>query len=436
MTPSQPGLRTLIASTFVLALGLALLAWSAASAEPAASEPITIENWTQAVGFAPDTSLVKLPSGTLVHKGNVSQVASLLPEGLLRLVRKHELKLELAPYERVHPSQGYVAATHAQRGKAKLLDIGSDYRKRGLSGYVAGLPFPKPKSGLEVAWNYQYGYQGDDGDMYYDVLWISAGSGVEHRELWRWAFLMRTLNRTDLDPKPAIAHFADQKMQYTSITYALEPYDKKGFGALYSRSVEPLDQQGHIYVPAMRRVLRNTFGTRGDTWNATDFLYEDVRGYMGYPEWMHWRLLGAKTMLMPVHSGLPHSDDAKRVFDLDHWPHWNPKMKWEPRPLYLLEVKPKFPDYPYSRMIIAVDAETNMIPYKEAYDKKGELWKVILNATNASPDMNKKPLDYAASVAVDLQAEHATAINIRKFVANSNLDHGLFSLGALRKRGH
>lgn len=412
-----------------------VLPWGAGTGARAA-EPITAANWTQSVGFAPDTKDPALAPGRLIHKGNVGAVAAFLPDGLRRMVQKHELKLTLRAYEPVHPSLGYIAATNQYLGKSKLLDRGGDYRERAISGYVAGLPFPKPKSGIEVAWNYIYSYQGDDGDMYYDVLWISAGSGVEHQELWRWAFLMRTVNRTDLDPRPAIPRFAEQNTQYTSITYALEPYDKKGFGALYSRSNEPLDQQGHIYVPAMRRVLRNTFGTRGDTWNATDFLYEDVRGYMGYAEWMTWRLIGGKTMLMPVHAEAKHTEDAKQNFELDKWPHWNPKVKWEPRPVYLVEARPKFPDYPYSKMVMAIDAETFTMPYKEAYDKKGELWKVILNPTNASPDMNSRPLNYGASVAVDLQAEHATAINIRKYVSNSNLDIDLFTLGSLRKRGH
>lgn len=426
------------ASLLAVVFGACALAVAALAFEHVAraDNPITAESWTQAVGFAPDTKNPAIAAGQTVHKGNVDKVAAFLPDGLKRMVSKYELKMPLRAYEAVHPSLGYIEATNKYLGKAKLIDQGKDYRKRAITGYVAGLPFPKPKSGLEVAWNYIYSYQGDDGDMYYDVLWISAGSGVEHKELWRWAFLMRTINRTDIDPKPAIQQFVDQNMQYTSITYALEPYDKQGFGALYSRSNEPLDQQGHIYVPAMRRVLRNTFGTRGDTWNATDFLYEDVRGYLGYAEWMNWRLIGAKTMLMPVHAEAKHTEDAKQNFELDKWPHWNPKVKWEPRPVYVVEAKPKFPDYPYSRMIMVIDAETYTMPYKEAYDKKGELWKVIINPTNASPDMKTRPLNYGSSVAIDFQAEHATAINIRKYVSNGNLDVNLFTLGSLRKRGH
>lgn len=432
MTPTRSKRLTFLMLSGALALGALALTTAGQAAPP----PITSENWTEQVGFPPNLEAAPVTPGKLVGKWNVGEVAKLLPEGLLRMVKKYELRLTLRAYEPVHPSQGYIEATNKYRGKAKIVEIGNEYRKQGLSGYVAGLPFPNPKNGLEVAWNYQYSYQGDDGDMYYDVYWISAPSGIEHTEYWRWAFLMRTLNRTDLDPKPAIPEFKSQGLQYTSITYAIEPYDKKGFGALYSRAEEPLDQQGHIYVPAMRRVLRNTFGTRGDTWNSTDLLYEDVRGYMGYPEWMNWKIVSKGTMLMPIHAGVKLGKNVRSTFEVDKWPHWNPKLQWEPRPVYVLDVTPKFPDYPYSRMRVVIDAETFTIPYKEAYDRKGQLWKVVLNAFNASEDMHSAPSPYAASVVVDLQAEHATLINIRKFEANSGLDPTMFTLSNLRKRGH
>ncbi|MBN1653787.1 MAG: DUF1329 domain-containing protein, partial [Deltaproteobacteria bacterium] len=257
-----------------------------------AGETITAENWTEMTGFKPDLTTVPITPGQLVHKGNYKKYSALLPAGIQRMVSKYELKIKLRNYSQTHPSLGYIKATNENLGKAKIIDIGSDYRKRGLKGYVAGLPFPHPKNGLEVAWDFIYNYSGDDGDLIYDVMWVSAGSGIEHTETWRFAYLMRTMHRTDLPPIPAIKEYKDKELQYASMTYAIAPYDKKGFGAVYTRSLDPLDMQGHIYVPAMRRVLRNAFGTRGDTWNATDLLYEDVRGYMGYPEWMYWKLVG------------------------------------------------------------------------------------------------------------------------------------------------
>lgn len=417
------------------ALGLSLAAGTAHWALSAhADGPITAENWTELVGFKPETSL-PVPAGTVINKGNVDKVKALIPPGLEKLIRKYELKLTLKDYEPIHPSLGYIAATNANKGKTKVVDVGKDYRKPGVTGWLAGLPFPKPKSGLEVATNFRMSYTGDDFERFYDVYWISGKSGIEHSEYWRWLG-MRGIGRTDVDPKPEIPEMVKDRISGTAVTFALEPYDKKGFGALFASSMDPVDLQGHTYVPAMRRVVRMSLGTKGDAWNATDFLYEDVGGYLGAVEWMNWKLVGTKTMLMPLHGGVKVGKDNKSNLEFDTKPYWNPKLKWEPRPVYVLEVTPKFPDYPYSKMLILVDAETYMIPYKEAFDKKGELWKIILISPSPSPNMDAQPGNLGVALAIDLQAEHATASIARSFKSNFNVDRSVFTVAELRKRGH
>jgi hypothetical protein len=401
----------------------------------AATGAFTNENWGEAVGFKPDLSLLKVPAGTVIHKGNVDQVKDLLPPGLQQLVQKYELKLNITDYKPYSPSLAYVRATEENLGKAKALDVGKDIRKSGFSGYVSGLPFPKPKDGLQVAYNFLNTYGGDDVDRYYDVSWISAKSGLENSEYWHWQTI-RLANRTDIAPLPLVPMFEKERYRGAALTTALEPYDKQGFGALYFSSLDPVDLTGYVYVPAMRRVLRQTFGTRGDSWNATDYLFEDVGGYLGAAEWMSWKIIGKKTMLLPANSGAKFGKDPKAVFDIDKWPHWNPKVNWQARPVYVLEVKPKIPDYPYSRMLVLVDAETYTVPYKEALDKKGELWKIILTGGNFSPDPKTTPPLPGFSVALDLQSQHATLITFRKVTTNSNLNPAKFSVATLKAQGH
>jgi len=397
---------------------------------------LTSENWGEMVGFKPDLTTNPVPKGKVIKGSNFDKYKAVLPESISVLLKKYKMKIWTRDYEAIHPSTGYIEATNKYAGQAKLTDVGKDFRKSSISGYTAGLPFPNPKTGTEVAWNYQYSYNGDDGDLYYAVYWISASKGVEHFEEWRWYYIMRTINRTDLEPKPAIPKFEKKGLQYTSITYCLSPYDKKGFGALYSRSKKPLDQQGHVYIPSMKRVQRNSFGTRGDTWNGTDMLYEDVRGFMGYPEWMNWKLVGKKTLLMPMHADIAiGKENAKKTFAMDKWPHWNPKMKWELRPMYVVEVTPKLPDYPYSKMLMYYDAETFLITYKESYDKKGQLWKLVLTGYNASDDMDEGPPIYGMNLVIDLQSEHATAFPVYTLKMNSGLDPDEFTESNLRKRG-
>jgi hypothetical protein len=416
-------------------LGAGLTASSYRSVSHAAGGAITTANWGESVGFKPDLSALKVPAGTTIHKGNVDQVAGLLPPGLQMLVQKYELKIKVSDYEAYHPSQAYVQSTNDNLGKAKAWDTGKDIRKAGWSGYLGGLPFPKPKDGLQVAYNFLNTYGGDDADRYYDVSWISAKSGLETTEYWHW-ISMRLANRTDLDPKPLVAEFEKDRYRGAALTFALEPYDKQGFGALYFSSLDPVDLTGHVYVPAMRRVLRQTFGTRGDSWNATDYLFEDVGGYLGAAEWMNWKIVGQKTMLLPANSGAKYGKDPKAVFDIDTWPHWNPKVNWQARPVFVLEVKPKIQDYPYSRMLMLVDAETYAVLYKEAFDKKGQLWKIILNGGNVSPDPKTKPAMPGFGLALDLQSQHATLITYRKVTLNTKINPAEFTVARLKARGH
>jgi hypothetical protein len=415
---------------------LTIVSLVALSGPVISADKVTKENWTKTCGFEPDLATPGFKPGMEIDKNNWSKTKALIPKGLETLITKYALKLYTREYERVHPSKGYIKATNKYRGQPQIITTAKTPRDMGMKGYTAGLPFPNPKNGLEVAWNYQYSYNGDDGTFHYGVYWISAKTGVERWEEWVWEYIIRTINRTDRKPKPAFKALKEKGIQYTSMTYAIQPYDKRGFGALYSRYVEPKDQEGWVYVPTMRRVLRNTFGSRGDAWNSTDMLYEDVRGFMGYPEWMDWKILEKTTVLCSVHAGIPLGKEARdKVFDFKTWPHWNPKMKWEPRPVYVLEVTPKFTDYPYSKMIMYVDAETYYINMKEAYDKKGRLWKMQINAYNDSKNMNLYPLGIGTSLIIDLQSEHATAFPSYNFKANVGLKPSKFKVSTLRKMG-
>ncbi|UCD85237.1 MAG: DUF1329 domain-containing protein [Deltaproteobacteria bacterium] len=404
--------------------------------ELAPDQLLTKENWTEMVGFKPDLALGDFKSGDLIDKTNWEKVKDVVPETLLILIKKYNMKLKIGDYKPVHPSKGYIDATNKYCRQVEIWDTKEEARKKGIKDYLPGLPFPNPQNGLEIAWNYHFSYQADDADNRFGVYWISAKKGVERWEEWKWLYITRTINRTDIEPLPAIPEFAQKGIQYASMTYALEPYDKKGLAALYNRFDEPRDQEGWLYIPTMRRVLRASFGTRGDSWNSTDLLYEDVRGYMGYPEWMHWKLVGKRTVLAPMHAGIPISKDAlNKVYDFKNWPHWNPNMTWERRPVYVVEATPKFPDYPYSKMVLYYDAETFYITYKEAYDKKGELWKILINAFNESPEPDREPPSIGTCLVVDLQAEHATAFPWFDQVVNKNLDPSLFTITNLRKLG-
>jgi hypothetical protein len=394
---------------------------------------ITRANWGASVGFAPNKTPPGFAAGETISSANVDKVAALLPQSIVTLAKKYNLKFNTKNYQPFAPSSGYLDATNKFLGQPKTLAVDSP-RKKGIDGYSGGLPFPQPKNGLEVAWNYQYAYFGDDATNDFAVYWINAKRGVERSEEWTWKYIMRAMYRTDIEPRPHDPSAASESKQYFSLTVCNKPTDKAGFAALYWRYTEPKDQDGYIYNPAQRRPIRFSFGTRGDAWNNTDLLYEDVRGYMGYPEWMNWRILAKGTYLGPMNAGMPNGRARiKEVYDFENPPYWNFKSNWEPRPMYVVEATPKFSDYPYSKMVFYFDAESYYILFKDAYDKKGQLWKVLINAWNASPDPTRLPPGIGTSLVIDLQAEHATAFPWFSMKANVGLKPADFTLGSLRK---
>ena len=73
--------------------------------------------------------------------------------------------------------------------------------------------------------------------------------------------------------------------------------------------------------------------------------------------------------------------------------------------------------------------------YKECFDKKGKIWKILLIGYNEAPDMNSTPPIYGTQVVVDLQAEHATVFAIYAQKVNTNQNPKEFTIFNLRKRG-
>jgi hypothetical protein len=423
--------------TLALAGALVALPFADAAAKLPEGKVATAATWGTDVGFAPDLSNPAFKPGMVIDASGAAAFEAWLPEGLRDLVTGFGLTLPTAAYVPIHPSIGYIDATNRNQGGVATVDPGKSIRTKGISGYVAGLPFPDPVDGFEVAWNAQLAHVGDDGELHFGVWWLDRDKGLEREEEWRWRYIARAMHRTDLEPMPAIPWFERRSIQYASLAWGVDPYDKAGATALYYRHDDPRDQQGFLYVPTMRRALRLTFGAPGIPWNQTDLLWEDVRGYSGHPEWMTWTLVGRATVLAPMHADVAIGKDAaRRTFDLEAAPHWNPRMTWEPRPVYVVEAKPKFWTCPYERVLFYVDAETFYIPLKVGYDKKGRLWKVVVNAWNESPDPDRLPPPLALSLAVDLLSGHATAFPSYGVKANLGLDRAEFTEANLRRITH
>ena len=177
--------RVKILGVFAVALLGVTLLWPAnevPAGPPEGGEAITSANWGARTGFAPDLTNAP-PKGTTINEGNLEQWKQWVALGIDTLVQRYKLKLKVSDYEPIHPSTGYVAATNQYLGQPRLLDTGGDPRKMAIADYTAGLPFPQPKTGTEVAYNYHFAYSQwptveFDADLA-DVVEIDKWSGKE-----------------------------------------------------------------------------------------------------------------------------------------------------------------------------------------------------------------------------------------------------------------
>jgi hypothetical protein len=358
--------------------------------------------------FASEIETEGFEPWVLVGASNLELVRKFVPDGLRILIEQFGLELMTAPYEPVLPSNRFAEMTEKNKGKAKAIET-KDIRTKGIEGYQGGLPFVAPRTGLEVMWNQFFSYQGDDGFIEFDVFVASRGLGVERHETWRWEFVQKGMYRTDL---PSLPEFEKRGIVYASRATCLRPQEKAHTVAVQYRYDKPNDQIGYIYVPFLMRPIKVVVGAVGVSWNQTDMLFEDIKGYSLYPEWTEWKLLGKRTILAPMHPRVKSPEDA---IDLQSPPGFKPQLAFEPRQVYVVEGRSKFFTSQYGKVIMYVDAETFYIPVKEAYDKDGKLWKVFLNVWDASKG---SPPPFLLALAVDVQHSTSTLFVVENYGFN------------------
>jgi len=121
------------------------------------------------------------------------------------------------------------------------------------------------------------------------------------------------------------------------------------------------------YVPSMRRVRRMSTAQRMDSWAGSDSTYDDFDGWHGKSGDWKFNIKGRKKMLVPRNV----AESVKYTKKLSMFAPYDLQML----DCYQVEFIPKDPNHIYSKGIVLVDPETFEVPWRENYDRKGNLWK-------------------------------------------------------------
>ena len=323
--------------------------------------------------------------GKKVDLANIDQVKDFLPEFLVKQMKEpakwgaKELWFEVVPYRYGAPSKGVVEATKKYSPNSKFepngmkMPWGEIAPNEFLSGYLkgegAGFPFPKAKTGIEMAWNYD---SNTTGDNYERDIWgpvVNCKTGAERRA-WQPQKRMYWTGRCDLPPLPRIE--PNSKGFRRSFYQELkEPSDMYGTKFLELRYTDPAKEDDtFIWVAMYRRIRRLSSSQRDDTIDGSDHSYCDEEGYSGPINKNTYKFLGVKDMLACRHM------DGEKFTRQKGQGLWSGQLR-ERCKLYLVEMTPKDPASIYSKHIWYLDGETWQMPYKESYDKQGRLWRLL-----------------------------------------------------------
>ncbi len=291
------------------------------------------------------------------------------------------MQLEIGEFYKDYPvSEGRVAANAKYRGQPQL---GRDHS---LLNFTMGRPFPEidpadPNAGAMHAWNHRYKHDALEGRANFKFTYWDNGERLPLGfEGTGWG--MRLANRPDYIERDGDIFDQEKRMGAGGADISGPP-DYRGIkvlGYAYKEGDLPRDEARDVdvwvYIPDLRRVRRISGARRTDPIAGTDMTPEDQGGFAGVVTHFTWKYLGETEVLTPLDSslkGYPFSKEEN--FGPTGFSFANDT--WQLRKAIVLEMKPKAKRHPYKRKLLWLDKETYTGLYSAAYDRRGELWKLI-----------------------------------------------------------
>jgi len=311
-------------------------------------------------------------AGKKVATENADQVKDFLHEAVYNALKNpgifgaESLWFTVVPYRPYAVSTGMIAATKKYAPASKLDNDGM------LAGYgdVAGIPFPQPKTGLEMAWNFDGNTKGDShqevgrGDVVNCKQKTVRNAGLLRWELY-WG------GRVDSEPLPRIPEKENERgIARSWFQRHTAPVDFVDTTILELKYLDHTKLEDvWVYTVMFRRIRRYTASQRTDSIDGTDMIYDDQDGWYTHVIHNTYDNKGRADLLVARHQ------DAKQLQRIKGQGFWNGVQR-ERVNHWVVEVQNKEKGYLYSKQIWYLDPETWQMNFKVMYNRKGELWKM------------------------------------------------------------
>ena len=356
-------------------------------------------------GHYPDPYAGDKPLFTIDAAGMEKYKANLSPGQMALLKTNPTWKMNVYPARRSASfPEGHYKETVANATKVNLVGGGN-----GFSGTKGGIPFPIPKSGLEVVWNHLARYRGDT----YGLNWSQAsvqrdGSHTLVRFEYEYDFIYGNLSKPE-------ATREDNKL-FNFLQTVTAPARLAGQVLLVHEYADQVKQarSAWTYNPGQRRVrlapnvAYDNPGTAADGLRTND----DFLMFNGATDRYEWKLVGKREIYIPYNSYKLTGNSVKYT-DVLKPGHLNPDLtRYELHRVWVVEATLKDgTSHVYKRRTFYVDEDSWMVAVVDKYDARGELWRV---AEQHSINFYNIPMTYPTlEVHHDLQSGRYIAMGLR-----------------------
>lgn len=360
-------------------------------AEKAGNKEGTIPAWTGGLttatpgftngGKRPDPFAADKPLYSVTAK-NMAQYADKLTEGTKALLQKYpeSFRVDVYPTRRTAAAPQYVYDnTFKNATRAKLVDSSAGPIPEGA---YAGVPFPIPKTGVEVMWNHILRWRGES--------WYTEFNGYTTTPDGKRVLVIEASNDYQMpfyEPSGSADKFKGEHWLVRSMNSG--PAIRAGEAITGREHLNADKTSVWVYLTGQRRVrkLPNACCDTPTPFSAGIVSFDEVEGFTGRLDRFEWKLVGKQEMLIPYNSNrtlIPQKD-----FDVLGERHLNPDhVRWELHRVWVVEAGLKAGQRhtsPKSRYYI--DEDSWIAVLGDRWDSKGQLARTQFTVPVAMPDV-------------------------------------------------
>jgi hypothetical protein len=328
-------------------------------------------------------------------------------------------EIKIIPTSQYYLSRPHLIATKKYEGKSKVGPRGE------ITGWKGGIPFPHPKSAIEVALNFDRISIAADNFSFNPATFTMFNRKGKLERTEKADLYWNVFNgRVELPPVPDIPGY-EGTLEKGSLMMVY-PFDLKGFIGVRTRFKAPDKPDEFLtYIPALRRIRRLAGTDTQDPIIGTDISWEDWRAWWQKIELWPLEFRFKETIVLQPYF------NHKSTINVENYKY---KFYWEKRPCYLLEVVTKTTDYLYSKRRIWIDKETYRILHQEMYDARGGLWKDATIIMSIQPDIGY--INWLSADFTDHSNRHRTFMRMTEIKNDPNVSLDFFNIKFLIKRAH